>query len=356
MEESIAPSASVIPEAERGHIYHQLCRVWGIDIKPTPHNPCALAVALERSHLAECAPSDYLITPKTDGTRFLLLMTLRGNGRPVAVMISRTMEMYEIEMYASMDVFRKGTLLDGELVAVDDGGDTKLVYLSFDAMCIRGEKVVARELVQRLEAVRNTVGLTSSHRYMLDQYEATLNDEYLRFIVEERKIACTPNNNAGLEIRPKQMHLATNWIHGDAKDDTYRSDGFVLTPRRLPVYLNTHRRMFKWKPSHCTTIDVEFIGNVPHLHDGGARSELVALEGCPIVANVTNIDDGVYECRITVGSGPSDEGSDEHLLVTPVKTRHDKVSPNSFNTGNGTVRALMQGITLEELHQWCRAA
>lgn len=349
----MAPSVSVIPETERDHIYRQLCRVWGIDIKSTPHNPCALAVALERGHLSECTPRDYLITPKTDGTRFLLLMTLRDNGRPVAVMISRTMEMYEIEVYASMDVFRRGTLLDGELVSVDDGEYTKLVYLVFDAMCIRGESIATRELVLRLEAVRSTVGLTKSHVYMLDQYEATLNDEYLRFIVEERKIACTPNNNASLEIRPKEMQLASDWTRGDAKDDAYRSDGFVLTPRHLPVYLNTHHRMFKWKPSHCTTIDIEFIDNVPHLHDSGALSEIVALEGCPVVTDVSTIDDGVYECRVTLKKGAA--SGDDHLVVTPVNTRHDKVSPNSFNTGNGTVRALMQNITLEELYQWCHA-
>jgi hypothetical protein len=191
------------------------------------------------------------------------------------------------------------------------------------------------------------VGLTDSHRNMLSRYEATRQDEYLRFVVEERKIACTPNNNAMLEIRPKQMQQTADWVR-DPKEYAYRSDGYVLTPRHLPVYLNTHRQMFKWKPAHCTTVDVEFRGSVPHLHDGGVLSELVALEGCPVVADVGRIDDGVYECQVAVA--PPDGA---RLTITPVKMRADKVTPNSFVTGNGTVRALLQNITLEELRRWC---
>ena len=85
--------------------------------------------------------NEYLLTPKVDGWQ-LLLLTTREDGRPVAVMISREMEMYEIEVGFEAH-FEGGTLMDGELAwsYKDDQSAPAMEYFVFDCMRMAGRRL-----------------------------------------------------------------------------------------------------------------------------------------------------------------------------------------------------------------------
>jgi hypothetical protein len=346
----IVPSDSPVPDDERDGIYERMCDLWGLKRLPSRHNPCALAVPLTRTSLRGCDPAEYLVTLKTDGVRFLLLLTrLKATGRDVAVMIGRDMSMWEIQVWAPSTFFERGTLLDGEL-AWCQGQEQRLRYFAFDAMCVEGARVGRKPLVERLQALRQCLYITSAHRAWVDRYIATEDEQLLSFITEENKIVPTPNNVFGLSLQPKHMLQASvlaspeepQWEDGAIMGHV---DGLVFTPRSPPVYVGTHRTMFKWKPTEHQTIDFQIRAASLWLDVDGAVTPVEKLCGLACHLTESAIDDGVYECQLSLDPGGG-------LLVTPRRLRADKQRPNARATAEGVVQAIEESIGRSDLAAW----
>lgn len=369
------PSESLLPRSEHEFMYHRLCEVWKLKPQQSAHNPCAQPVPLTRSAMADTRAAEYLVTPKTDGIRFVLLLTTRPDGRPVSVMIGRNMQMYEVETMAPDDFHERGTLLDGELVwYVTTEHERCLHYVVFDAMAVAGKFVARDPLVSRLQAVSQCIGLTDAQRDAVRQYgrgDDPLGLDSIQFVVEESKVVATINNLHGLMFTTKPMLPASTWagrVHGRCNqasappegplgaaynlgDAGYPTDGLIFTPRDLPVYINTHRSMFKWKPQEHCTVDVcvrhgAFYVRATDNESTDALVELRSVECAPVSnAKATNVDDGVYECLIDV------EG--DAVCIEPVAVRTDKAYPNTAATVAGTLRSKLQNIPLDDLVAWC---
>ena len=344
---SLIPSQSPVDdEGTRYELYEAMCRAWGIEPRDVSHNPCPMAVTLEAHHLDKHAASDYLVVPKTDGIRYLLLLTMTTHGAH-AVMIGRDMCMYEIEVWAPLSFFESGTLLDGELAWTREG---TMSYFAFDAMAIEGRRLSRQPLVERLHAVRQALELTSRHHEALAQHAETTDDADLAFVVEEKKVVATTSNSYGLCLIPKGMLSAEDWAEGEqwsawSDCQATASDGLVFTPMHLPVYLNTHRAMFKWKPRDQLTVDFLCRANRVHLVDEhGEVVPVRSIEGLPLVFAEPEIDDGVFECRLAV--------SDAEVRATPDRRRPDKLRPNTVATAAAAVRSVRDYVDERALRAW----
>lgn len=367
------PSESLLPPSEHEFMYRRLCKVWKLQPQKSVHNPCAQPVPLTRSAIADTSAAEYLVTPKTDGVRFVLLLTTRPDGRPVSVMIGRNMQMYEVETMAADDFYERGTLLDGELVwYVTADHERCLRYVVFDAMAVAGKFVARDPLVSRLQAVSQCIGLTDAQREAVRQYghgDEPLSFDSIQFVVEESKVVATINNLHNLMFSTKPMLPASTWarrVHSkcavpvgpsgaayNLSDAGYPTDGLIFTPRDLPVYINTHRSMFKWKPPEHCTVDVSvrsgtFYVRASESECTDALVELRSVECAPVCnMKATNVDDGVYECLIDV------EG--DAVCIEPIAVRTDKEYPNTAATVTGTLRSKLQNIPLADLVAWCGA-
>ena len=363
----LQPSGSPVPDAERGHVYRQLCKVWGLWEQPSQHNPCAQAVPLQRESIAEHNAADFLVTAKTDGVRFQLLLTTRPDGRPITVMIGRDMCMYEIETMAPENFYTDGTLLDGELAwCTHRDYDRTLVYVAFDAMTIAGYHVGRQPLLERLYAVTRCVGLTDAQMQAVHDYTTAQDDgdpDLIAFIVGEDKVVATPNNYGCLSLTTKPMLPTATWAarlarRGDTseasalaaasgpEDRGLAVDGLVFTPLKLPVYVNTHRSLFKWKPSDRCTVDVCMRDGRPFVRATGSQElvELRAVEGAPVAASGDRLANGVYECAI--------ELRDDAVHLEPRLRRHDRQEPNTAATVAGTLRSKQQNVSISDIVSW----
>lgn len=351
----LVPSASPIEsDAERQWLYHSMCDLWGLERRSPMYNPCALAVHMSRDHLSG-SPSGYLVTPKVDGVRQLLLLTLREDGRAVAVMIDRKMQMFEIEVWAPEAHFEGGTLMDGELAwNTAPDGSTSMMFHVFDCMCVAGTRLRDESLLIRLRAIGDAVTLTSIHEDRISEYSRTGNDALLEFIAEEGRIVCTHNNRYGLRLRAKPMLRANEWARrtaaygeADAWGDTGGAthDGIVFTPIDCPVYVGSHRTLFKWKSASAITIDVAVRGGAIWLREGDQEIQVDSVDDSSIRLGISDMDDGIFECTIeSVGNG---------FTLFPQRRREDKDSPNSLQTVASTLLCVVESITFEELREWC---
>jgi len=346
--ELIPSDSEVVCPDRRQWLYSRMCQLWGLEARNSTHNPCALAVSLRRSDLAKHSAADFLVVPKTDGVRYLLMLTKGPDGVDSAVMIGRDMRIYEVQLWAPDTFFGLGVLMDGEL-AWDLTTDTRMIYHAFDAMMIEGERIRGSPLVERLHRIFLALELTDENRARMEEYCRTMQEDKLSFIPEEGKIVATPQNNFGLQLRPKNMMSCADWAGKGRSaqlwsDSNAATDGLVFTPRKLPVYVNTHKQLFKWKPNAALTIDFEVKGSDMYLMEGDRAVRMTLLRDCP-VRMTEAVDDGIYECSVTEENGV--------CLVRPHRLRRDKTAPNARATIDATLAALEENITIEDIRQWC---
>lgn len=347
----LAPSASVVTElADINHYYCQMCNLWGLEARKPMRNPCALAVSLESHHMNKHSPDEYLVTPKVDGQRFLLLLTRSRAAEFVAIMIARDMKMFEVEVWGPERYFINGTLVDGELAW--QGGQPLMTYHVFDAMVIDGTSHVEHALPRRLESINATFMLSEMHSKALERYAASGEDVHLDFVAEEGKIVATCCNPYGLRFVPKSMLPYDEWRrrvtagHAPFTVDG-PTDGLVLTPERLGVYINTHHSMFKWKPREQLTVDIRINNQNIYVRNQGNLLQITEHQS-RVVELRTNeeLPDGIYECSI--------ELTKETVRVIPCRSRPDKPTPNELKTFDGVVQAFIDNISISTLLAWAQ--
>jgi hypothetical protein len=183
----------------------------------------------------------------------------------------------------------RDTLLDGEFF----GGDTFIVH---DAVCVKGEDVRSKNLLERLAYARNII----------------------KTILPISKLSVKCKNM--LEFRDMSKLVL---------DDT-KTDGVIFTPIDEPVRMGTHLTLFKWKPREKITIDFYLKNSTLHIqHDG-------KLVPAARPKNGSNLE-GIFECSF--------DGTN----WIPEKKRTDKSHPNNKRTYERTLVNIKEDIKFCEL-------
>ena len=113
----IHPSNTIIhDECEKKYFWQMLLEFWKLP-KSFKHFPGPNPVSMERTNFTRIREEDFMISLKTDGIRYLLILTTKPNSiEPIALMIDRAFNMHEVEIWANEEFFYNGCLFDGELV------------------------------------------------------------------------------------------------------------------------------------------------------------------------------------------------------------------------------------------------
>jgi mRNA capping enzyme, catalytic domain/mRNA capping enzyme, C-terminal domain len=270
-------------------------KAWGSS-DPTRF-PGPQPVSIERRHFPLLKKQPYFVCEKTDGVRHFLVSTEDG----FVALVNRAFNTEVVKMRVPKD-----TLLDGELVTTKAGRSPDVLFMVYDAVCVKGEDVMDKPLSERLEAARKLV----------------------KSII---KTAGAP-----FEIRVKNMRLLGDETVQDLDSFEYETDGLVFTPVNEPVRMGTHETMFKWKPHDRITIDFRIKnGNELYVQD---RGELFREATLHLRNRKPELPDGtIVEC------GYGDLG----WFVEKVRT--DKTYPNNRRTYFRTLVNLREAIKLEEL-------
>jgi len=291
-------------------------------------------VSLERRFYNRMV-DEYLISLKSDGVRYMLLLTLgKDDHEPIALMIDRKLNMYEVQVWANPKFFERTTLFDGELVCNREQKQHQQDYLVFDVIMVEGRLCTHKLYAERLQILHNTI-LCISHAISDADLEAT--------VMEENKLIGR-HNMYNLQIKPKRFvwknQLDQLWA--DRTSYAYAQDGIIFSCNKAAIETGTQSSTIKWKPTHSVDL---LVRDGAVFANSDRSDKLLLLEKVKQYA-VTNDATADHEgCIVEFTLSLSET----LLTCSALRTRTDKTSPNSMTTVTNTVTNVEENITIEEL-------
>jgi hypothetical protein len=344
---AVPSRTEICDAAERAHYWNVLLSQWQLSPR-VKHFPGANPISIERRDLHLLRDEEYLVALKTDGVRYVLLLTMKlKEDEPIAIMVDRKMRMYEVEVWASEDYFRRGSLFDGELVQLD-GVQDALEYVVFDVMRCRGESCTSMPYRDRLQVLHNTILVTGSD----------VNEDDIDMLIADEDRMYVRSDMCVLRASPKRCvpKRLAHTLWAERHRCSHLNDGLILTHNQSGVETGTSGKTYKWKPHH--TVDV-LINERGHVFANDRRSpKLVpveAIDGRTVQLECNRLTEVlaarfpcIVECKVCV------DGSVVRLV--PDRERSDKQSPNTLMVIGATVVNAIENITADELCAVLRAA
>ena len=283
-------------------------------MRTKPHMfPAPQPISVERIHFGQLNGHPYVVSPKADGERFLLVAL--GDR---SVLINRGFEETDIKFRFKKNAF-EGTILDVEKI-----GNRILV---FDAYQVNGEIIKDKGLGERLE--RATALVKSVLKTSKDPFKLEMKPVFERDDLE------------------KAMKT----------DSGYEADGLIFTPKDEPAHVGTHETMFKWKPLEKNTVDFQVVPST-RMHD--CRQEMIYGYDLYVQEHGKKICEArVPQDLVEPHWRPIMDAGKDHCLILeceyiqgevnfwrPIGIRRDKMMPNARRTFQRTL------VNIEEDIQW----
>src|SRR6056300_1025990 len=279
-----------------------------------PHMfPAPQPISVERRHFGQLNSHPYVVSPKADGERFLLVAL--GDR---SVLINRSFEETDIKFRFKKIAF-EGTILDVEKI-----GNRILV---FDAYQVNGEITKDKGLDERLERASALV----------------------------KSVLKTSKDLFKLEMKPV---FERDELENAIKTDFgYETDGLIFTPKDEPARVGTHETMFKWKPLEKNTVDFQVVPST-RMHD--CRQEMIYGYDLYVQERGKKICEGrLPQDLVEPHWRPIMDSGKDHCLILeceyiqgevnfwrPIGIRRDKTMPNARRTFQRTL------VNIDEDVQW----
>jgi len=359
--DDLKPSHSIVPPGvERDALLAKMGALFGARAGAAPRFPGSQPMSMRRRETSRLC-GGYLVALKSDGIRFILLLT-QYMGEPRAVMNDRRLDVYEVEVWANKSFF-DNTAFDGELVWDHSEHPSRLSYLVFDTVSMRGRACGALRYSERLGMAHSAVLRTVP--------DAMTGADLERFMIDEDKILPMGNLH-GMRMAPKRVlpaqHVLAIW------------EGRSLSPHLNDGLVFTHdgplgeRATFKWKPDNTVDLllrlDDRCVEAFVNRGAGRVRLHHVPFAGdhlrvrvrrnhmleCTLLAarraGAGRWVEAVVECLCTVDP-PGAGGGVEY---TPVKHRPDKGRANSMHTVTETLYEVVESVSVHDLQRIICAA
>jgi ATP-dependent DNA ligase len=277
-------------------------------MRTKPHMfPAPQPISIERRHFAQLNSHPYVVSPKADGERFLLVVL--GSK---SVLINRAFEETDIKFRFKKDA-HEGTILDVERIGKK--------ILVFDAYQVNGEVIKDRHLEERLHKASIMV----------------------------KGILKTSKDPFKIEMKP--VFERNDVDKAITTDFGYETDGLIFTPKDEPARVGTHETMFKWKPLEKNTVDFQVVPSIRAMVYG---YDLYVQEHGKLLCEARVPHDLVEPHWKPI----MDAGKDHCLILEceyiqgevnfwrPIGIRRDKTMPNARRTFQRTL------VNIEEDIQW----
>lgn len=160
LDQVLIPSGLRVPTDGRvaDAVRVEVARFWNLNPHAPPYNPAPNPVSIIRSDLTQLEENDYVVTEKSDGVRYLLILTTVKTDTEAhyyAVMMDRACRMFNVSVSAFPKYF-SGSVFDGELVKNSSGC---LVYNIFDVVAACGKCLRQAAYSVRMAMVRGLFSL-----------------------------------------------------------------------------------------------------------------------------------------------------------------------------------------------------
>ena len=301
--------------------------------------PCCNPCSISSKSTEILRARTYHICLKSDGIRYVLLLTTRMGTRdaPVAIMMDRSRNMFEVEVVAPERYFLEGTILEGELVwRHPDQHD--MIYYVFDAIRIGGDGVAHLPFSERLERASRAVQFSGELRDSPDVETQALETDTIVLTHYEPRIEMRIKHFVSLE------HSERLW--NDRGDAQHRVDGIILQDVNAPYCVGTalDHSCLKWKDH--STVDLTRHDGWLHAVDGTLPTQLHGRRVIVVPSRIEVAEGQVVEYSITL--------TETEIRLMAIRTRPDKGIANSLRTVNATVDDVLHEICPRTLASVCR--
>ena len=340
---------AIAQPAECREVKELLAKAW--DIRRTlTHNPAPNPVSLHRHHLPRLRQQRYVVSEKTDGVRYQLVMgRFRHNKKPYATLVDRAFNMYQVQVYASTDFFF-GTVWDGELAW--NKNLHCFIFLVFDVVLLKGKSVKHHDFLVRYHLMnRHLLSQCEWNRTNVTDIKAA-NERAVQFAGTDKVVIVPEQTDRMLFLyaKPCVEFKLFGPLPRSATQLTHDSDGYLFTPIDEPVRQNCHTSLYKWKFAPTIDLQLQQQDNALHLYCQDGAQTVPLSEAFPEHQFVlqkmkafTFKADELFIIETTLKR--------EHSVITCVfhRFRSDKNTPNHVGTIRNILREVMENITLAEL-------
>jgi len=342
----LKPAGALITDSrEKALITKRLAELY--DLRSLHSFPGGQPISIASADIPKLHSSTFVVSLKTDGIRFLLLMMML-DGEPRAIMINRRMEMHEIEsIWAPLSYFEDngGTLLDGELVwEQKPGNQLSQLFLIFDIVAAR-ERLVHLNFRDRL---------TRIHRHVLSELPARMSpqdDNVETLLEDEDKMYLSAHN---MRMAPKRFvpFGAASELWAQRTLCMWKNDGLIFMRDDAMLQTGTDRTAYKWKPVNSISVDI--FTNAKHeviLHKKGEPFTLHNITLFGVTRRVLLENNGLLKCvgltnRVLECTCAVD---DDTITFKPIKCRTDKSASNDHYTVMKTLENVIEAIDTDLL-------
>lgn len=334
----LIPSFSKITkEDEKKKYWDKLIKDWGLP-SHINHFPGSHPISIERKDLEFLKENKekFLISLKSDGIRYIMYMTFRPDTEiPVCILIDRSKNMYEIEVWASEE-FYEGTILDGELVW-NLPNENSTTYLGFDILMLKGKSLKNKNYKERLSILDSIV-----YNNILNKKSEEIEKE-----IEENDQIVSVNNLHNLKISSKKFTQLSiiGRLWSDRLTHSFRQDGIILNKcdeeYKLGAADNT---IFKWKPSYSIDVLIKngcIYINAPKSEKLEVLESILGYNILILESKINYTEKDVVECDVKV--------NENSFLLFPMRVRLDKKFPNTLKTIKSSCESILDKVTIETL-------
>lgn len=298
------------------------------NLQTLPMIPLPTPSSLMRSDFEHIRSHQYLIAPKNDGVRALLLIILKNGHETICVSIHRNGHVQDLSERITFPLHHNiegGSILDGEWMTHPDGSEE---FVVFDAIAALGlsmrTALFSLRLVMAHACVRvltTPPGLKISVKKFIDPKESP--DEARNLLMSV---------------------LDSNGV-----------DGLILAPMTDSIEAGRQHHYFKYKPLSVITIDLKWdplmkVLTCDDRSDGGDAELLVesAMPGITwIEQDFADCCGGLWECFVRVVRRSEDRTP--LFQITPKCLRTDKTRANSPFVIRRTCQNINENISVVDL-------
>lgn len=268
-------------------------------------------LSIDNSHFDTIRLGEYVVSPKTDGVRFCMMITDAVDG-------FHTVSIYDRTLKRSFGVFiqhvpramYQGTLLDGELVM--DRTTNRWTFLIFDCIYLCSIPQFTKPYIERMRAVSRCLAMS-----------------YQESPVDTLKLDV--KTHTPLHMAPKSA--------AEIRDDRYAADGFVFMPVEKPIVFGHHPEFFKLKTEH--SVDFLYQGGYLMIYNSGTKRHVRA----GVLDNGAGFIEGaILECvLVKYDNRPGSR------VWHALGQRHDKDKANTLFVMDKTLLNMRENLTYETI-------
>lgn len=218
----------------------------------SPKNfPGAQPISMSRSHLTETmAASKFLCCEKTDGVRFLCVIT-----QSKSLLIDRNYNIFEVEMEKlNLDGCQSEMIhvFDGELIK--DKGEDFIKFFIFDVLVVNGWNIMNLTFENRLKTAKAKI----IKKLRIKEYFEITGDREDNLSDDENSPEAAEDNEKVIKVYLKDFFLdiQTKDLYTKVMPKLdHGNDGIIYTMNDCPYYPGTCPQIIKWKPAYMNSVD-----------------------------------------------------------------------------------------------------